>query len=1170
MAKKPENKKKHKRKGVIVLLIALGLILLFALSVYILTIWTPLQKLALKKTLRFLKIEAEIDFDNLDFWLNYIYINNLEFSMKDGSLSIELDSLQAWFSIENMAVSRLAIWNPSIKIGESKNPSTPQNKNGKSSSNKIKNFTIDTLNISNGYFYTDGFSLENFSYLGSMGYSDKRIELNIDSVGALLPGRGRLIQAAGELTFDEILEMDINLILARSSLDVKGQISSFDPFEWHFIAGGEKVDLVEIDSILGLGFLVGHGKVRIDLSGGDDYIEGNVYIDGEIFDIPAQKTSTRLIFKDQKLSLPNIHGGAWGAQVSASVSLDFSEKGKNGIGLSIDGTAQGFNLNAFIPDGSLPTSLTGKTKIDGRIMDGAVELLIHSSLADGSILNYPFNEAAGSLFVSEDSVRFYPGFEVLSGGNFFSLGGVIVFDDEIYIEFGLWARDVSKIAGWFGLQDVIGGRLRLENGKILGDINHPILSLDIMSDSLVTAFFQHDHLSGDVTLYDIAKNIHGDIYLLSEGAIGPLGYDSLLTNVEIHGNRYYVKPLRMWGDTLSVKGIAEIFSEDDSMGIQIEGLDLVFIEQPVILDSAFTISLVNDKITSSPILAQTMGGELIVKDLHGTADNFSFNAVLENLQFEKLGKIIGSTGIEGNIGGSMLFSSGNGGTGNFKLNIEDFTTSGLRWDEAKIEGFLNAGILTIEPLLVSRKTERYVMNGTVDLKAEKIPFSMEIHGKGERVEALPPFVWEVDSIVGPFDITVSASGNKDSLFMEGGFNWRKGTLGLRDMADPIENMNVQLTLDGDNISIDSLSGMIGALPIESKSIWERVKRLFTKNRKQYGTFSARGNVDISNPTNPKPNINFKAKALPLNFPEDGIFARLNADIDLISDKKMRIDGRIDVDYANIVKLETGGGNGGSGEIPLDLNIVLNLPRNININTTLLESEISGKVNILTENNQLALYGDLSVIRGKVFFYGQTFRIEEGSIGFRTFKGINPTMDIIAISRVGQTRIVIHVTGELETPTISLYAEDQDGSRLPYDQRQIISILAFRTEGGSTDSTGFQVSDLIEERLPQVVQSYISREFENVARTTLGVETFEFEPSDENVFDFSQANVTIGKYLTDKIYLKYTRSLSFDENSEDIINLQYRITDVISIEAQRETGPEAKENYRLDLKFKWEY
>ncbi len=1134
-----------------------------------------MQRLSVRSILRVAGIDAQVDFDRLRFSRHNLYIDGLELSIPDKGISVEFDSLRSEFSIRGRRAQMIALYRPQIVITPAKaGDEKPVSEDAESAEkSELPNIRIDSLFIDRAEFGTGGFSAEDFTYIGSMETKRGAIILVADSIGAFLPGRGRVNCAKGSIVYDDGIALDLLLTLNRTNLDVEGAITNFDPVEWHFKGGGETVDLVEVDSLLGLDVLVGNGNLEIDLGGRGDSVSGNIFLNGEIFDIPAGNVRTDLVFANQRLVLANLCGEAWGASVDADIQLDFTKNKSGGsIGLSIHGSAENLDLNAFMVDSGLPSRLTGETRIEGTILDESVMLSIFGDLDAGEILGFPFDEVTGSLFVSPDSVRFYPGFEVLTGGNFLTFTGVIVMDGEIFIEFGLWARDVAKIASWFGIEDVVGGRLRLENGEILGTVDNPILSLDIMSDSLVTAFLQHDRLVGDVTMYDLATFPHGDIYIVTGGSIAGLGFDSLMTNVEIHGNRFYVKPLRIWGDTLSVKGIAEIYIDEDSIGIQAEGLELIFLGKPVVLESTFTVSILGENIEASPLLASALGGNLVVEDFRGDRDGISLKASFKDLRYGELGDIVGSRDIYGRINGSLFYSTSSdveGGTGTFSLAIDDLVTGDLRWEKAEAEGAIHGGVLKIEPFVVSRKTEKYTMNGWVDLSADDKPFSVEVGGSGDRIDALHAFLVEVDSAVGPYDLTLFVAGNRDFIFADGRFEWNNGVLVMRDLADPIESLCVRMTLDGEKLYVDSLSGVIGALPIDSKSIWARVKRLFTRRKKEYGNFELEGLIDFFEPTSPKPDIRLHLERLPLNFPDDGIFTRLGADLNLSFDRKMKISGNVNVDYANIVQLETGG-NGGTGEIPFDLNIVIDMPRNVYINTNLLETELGGKINILTENERLALYGDIDVLRGKVFFYGQTFKIEQGDIDFRTLEGINPTIDIRAVSRVEQIRVVIHITGDLDVPEIELYAEDQNGERLPFDQRQILSVLAFRTGGDGSDTTGFEVGSVIEERLPQVIQSYISREMETMARKTLGVETFEFEPSDEDVFDFSQANVTIGKYLTDKLYLKYTRSLSFDETAEDIINLQYRITDHIFIEGTREAGQKDKDSYRLDLKFRWEY
>ncbi|MCD6501215.1 hypothetical protein J7L01_01305, partial [bacterium] len=840
---------KRRKKRLIVFASAIILLVLLCLSI---SFFSPAQRVVVRSVFRILGVDARIDFSRLRIAPRRISIDGLRFSMRKSGTSVEFDSLRVeGIGLSEHRVKGLALFGPKIVIAASrKGEAGGSNKKSKKNKKGIPKFRIDSLFVDRASFDAGGFSARDFSYIGSIESRRGAISFAADSIGAFLPGRGRLTRAVGTIAYDGDIALDLSLALMRSKLDLKGSISNFDPIEWQFSGGGDTVDLVEVDSLLGLDALVGKGRVAIDLGGRGDSVSGKVSLDGEIFDIPAGNAQADLLVANQRLLLSNLRGEAWGAFVDdGEVRLDFSDKG-NGVGIGIDATVRGLDLNSFVKNGGLPSSLSGSASIEGRIENEEAMLSIKGDLGAGAIFGIPFDEASGSLYVSPDSVRFYPGFDVAFGRDFLTLEGTIVFDGEIFIEFGLWAPDVARIASLLGIENVVGGRLRIENGEVLGSVDHPILSLDLSSDSLVTSFFHHDRLTGDATLYDIATSPHGDVYIMSEGSVAGLGYDSLLVNVEVHGNRYYVKPLRIWGDTLSAKGIAEILAGKDSIGIRTEGLELVLLGKPVVLESTFTVSIVGDRIEASPLFASALGGRIAVDKIRSDLDNVSFKAYLHGLKYEELGDLLGSKDIYGSIDGSFFYSTSGdvkGGTGDYSLNIDDLTTGGLEWDEVKAEGSLHGGVLEVEPFVMSRKTERYTVTGQADLSDADMPFSVEVRGKGERIGLIPAFIEEVDSVVGPFNLTLSAIGDRDSLFADGRFRFRDGVLGMRDLADPIESLYVRLSLDGDRLSVDSLTGVIGALPIDSKSIWARLKRLFTRKRKEYGRFAIGGSLDLSDP-----------------------------------------------------------------------------------------------------------------------------------------------------------------------------------------------------------------------------------------------------------------------------------------------------------------------------------
>lgn len=1153
--------------------IAIVVVLLLAVFASIYQI-TPIQKSVLTLASNLFKLPLSFDYDYLRVGLNYLLVDNLRLRIviDADTFEIEADTIRAEFNIRNREVSYAMVHRPRVSIIIADT--------GQGSEEKgipefdIPDFQINRLRLRHGSLRIDDFEMEDIAYRGSMASVGKGIIFKPDSLGAVLVGRGRVFAAKGEVKLEESIKVDVELHLARSNLSGRGAITNIKPIGWNFAVESDFADLIEVDSILGLGFLDGAGAVKIDLEGFGETVSGYVYIDGEIFTIPAKKASGQLDFRNNRLVIKQLRGSAWGAGVDANLEMFFPEDENSGepIRMILDGYARNLNLDVFMEEpGLLPTNLTGKARVEGLLTDSTISMKIFGDLDRSGIFDIYFDNASGSLFVSEDSVVFYPGFEVFRAGNYLTMQGILVLDSEIYVEFGLFAPNLADLTSIVGLENTIYGRVRIENAEILGNIEHPILSFELVSDHLMTGPVTHDRFLAQATIYNLIESPKGNIYIESEGQFAGIDYDSLITQIDIYGNRYYIKPFMLWGDSILAKGVAEVLVGEDSLTITAQGFEVEFYNHPVALESTFSVTIKGDTITATPLYVGVFGGDVIVDNFVGDKDYLTIGAKVQNISAQKASDLMPFESVFGQLHGEIFLRlpySIEGAVGQYEMHLDELNINGLDFTRAEIRGQINDGIIQVKPLVIGRETEQYFLQGWIDPTEDNFPFDFEATIRGTRAELLTTFIDDIDSLVGPFSSNVSFSGSKDTLFASGRLSWDKGVLGLKMLADPIESLHLSLELTGDKLVIDSLSGVIGALPVEDKTIWARITKIFRKERKKYGSLAVSGDIDISEPTSPVLNIGLTARDLPLNFPNEGIFLRNDADLTVRGSDPPRVDGRIRVNKANLVKFDTesGGGDGMDlSSLPVQLNVLLEIPGNAWIIMDILDAEIGGNVNIMTEQNALALYGELAVLRGKAFFLGRTFQIKRGRIFFETFDGINPRLDIEAVSRAGEVEIVLEIFGAMDEPQINLYAQDRSGNRMQgYSQADVFSLLALNVEG-----EGIQ-TDVLEDRVPQVIQSYLSREVEDVARRTLGVETFEFEPSDEDVFDITQAKVTIGKYLTDRLYLTYTRSLSFDDAASDIINLEYRLSDHITIQAGREADLESRDEYRLEIQFKWEY
>jgi translocation and assembly module TamB len=122
-------------------------------------------------------------------------------------------------------------------------------------------------------------------------------------------------------------------------------------------------------------------------------------------------------------------------------------------------------------------------------------------------------------------------------------------------------------------------------------------------------------------------------------------------------------------------------------------------------------------------------------------------------------------------------------------------------------------------------------------------------------------------------------------------------------------------------------------------------------------------------------------------------------------------------------------------------IRIKIPRNCWVRNNLVNVELSGELNLIKEAKDWTLFGNVTVSRGTVEFYGRKFNIDKGLIQFQGQSPPNPQLYIIASNRLRPIRtesisIQVIVGGTANTPQITLQSE-------PYlEQKDILAYLVF--------------------------------------------------------------------------------------------------------------------------------
>jgi translocation and assembly module TamB len=221
----------------------------------------------------------------------------------------------------------------------------------------------------------------------------------------------------------------------------------------------------------------------------------------------------------------------------------------------------------------------------------------------------------------------------------------------------------------------------------------------------------------------------------------------------------------------------------------------------------------------------------------------------------------------------------------------------------------------------------------------------------------------------------------------------------------------------------------------------------------------------------------------------------------------------------------------------------------------LEARLGGDLEVTgggLRPEEWAARGEIRVREGTYRGYGLNLGIDRGRLLFTGGPADNPALDVLALRREGfgggnSVKAGVLVIGTLKRPNVRLYSvpamRDED-------------ILSYLMEGRPFDRQSANLSLLVagaEALLGGESSGPVDR-----LKGLMGIDRVDIESQEG---DFSRSLVTIGKYLTPKLYISYGYSL-FDD--QQVVKMRYRVSKNWEIEAQRGAAVGVDLYYRIDF------
>ena len=418
-------------------------------------------------------------------------------------------------------------------------------------------------------------------------------------------------------------------------------------------------------------------------------------------------------------------------------------------------------------------------------------------------------------------------------------------------------------------------------------------------------------------------------------------------------------------------------------------------------------------------------------------------------------------------------------------------------------------------------------------------FDLKISLDEADLTLLPVFDKYVDWAVGDLDGNLDVTGTIANPKINGGILVRDGTIKLKFMSNPIEHFNISAAFKDDRFDLEQFTGNIGK-----------------------GIFNLQGGFNFANFALNGYNLNLTANELDI---KSSFFnGPLNAEFAVTEEKTFRgvmpkIAGHLDLDKCTISVPTIPDSD---EPLPLVLiDVLINLGEKVHLYSShLYDMYLVGSAHFEGSTHHPRQSGTIEVKRGGTLTYANSvFDIREGEAVFNQMDSFFPSIHFAADTKFSRTKVFINLDGSLNNMKINLSSSPE------MTQTEIINLLTLR-ENYADGKGNITASDILAIGL----QMSLLADVEDTVRKTLGFDQFRLTRGNGSAFDThedesnkrqNEFNIFIGKYISDKIMLRYTQGITGDKISR--YGFQYDINDRIGFTVEREEG---KYIFGLEAKF----
>jgi hypothetical protein len=485
----------------------------------------------------------------------------------------------------------------------------------------------------------------------------------------------------------------------------------------------------------------------------------------------------------------------------------------------------------------------------------------------------------------------------------------------------------------------------------------------------------------------------------------------------------------------------------------------------------------------------------------------------------------------------------------FFLTARNVQFLGLDSGEVHIKGEINDNAFLIEELTISDSLQH--LSGHAILAPESSDIYTSFTNVGIWVL---PFLKDIMiEPKGRISGELGLSGTAEDFAFRGTVMLENGSFGIEPIAAFFDSVQAEIQFDGKRILFTNGQGSMSrmgrfATPSAPRSLVHTGGLIMLGPRFKFKSM----------------HYDYSFQDAPLQFMPFG-YGIGSGNISMgVRNDTTYYDGAIILKQA-IVPLEFGQQfeeNTSSADEEWTMNIRIKGERNIWLRNRDADIELGGELFLIKERGPLYLTGVLTTHRGNYYWLNHTLSITEGKITFLPQDPVQAELDIWAEMDTRDRdpttgtpiTIKLHMFGTITEPIFEFFSDPPY-----YTEQDIVTYLNLNITWSELES--MKRGEFVRTVLPHSILSWLESDVSRRIRQYTGLDYFRIDTpffEDEN-----SARLTVGKYISRKLFISYTYDITSFENE---FNVEYFIDDKNEILVQRDEEGEYSVQYQYRIRF----